>query len=84
MKEKLVENIQRSLQLLNTAECTITRIKNNLHAEFMNLLALRADSSNFEWLNTDLTTELNIFFDAFDIRALKKIILHGGDTQSFR
>ncbi|XP_043665151.1 uncharacterized protein LOC122627760 isoform X3 [Vespula pensylvanica] len=81
--EKCVENIQRSLQLLKSAECIIKRIKNNVHTECMNLLALRADNSNFEWLNKDLTTELHIFYDVLDIRALKKIILHG-EIQSFR
>ncbi|XP_047347128.1 uncharacterized protein LOC124948070 isoform X2 [Vespa velutina] len=81
--EKCVENIQRSLQLLKSAECIITRIKNNVQTECMNLLALRVDNSNFEWLNKDLTTELHIFYDILDIRALKKIILHG-DIQSFR
>lgn len=83
LKEKCVENIQRSLQLLKSAECIIKRIKNNVHTECMNLLALRADNSNFEWLNKDLTTELHIFYDVLDIRALKKIILHG-EIQSFR
>ncbi|XP_046814767.1 uncharacterized protein LOC124422421 isoform X1 [Vespa crabro] len=81
--EKCVENIQRSLQLLKSAECIITRIKNNVQTECMNLLALRVNNSNFEWLNKDLTTELHIFYDVLDIRALKKIILHG-DIQSFR
>ncbi|XP_015181095.1 PREDICTED: uncharacterized protein LOC107068826 [Polistes dominula] len=81
--DKCVENIQRSLQLLKSAECIISRIKNNIHTECMNFLALRADNSNFEWLNKDLTTELQIFYDVLDIRALKKIILQG-EIKSFR
>ncbi|XP_043490843.1 uncharacterized protein LOC122516785 [Polistes fuscatus] len=81
--DKCVENIQRSLQLLKSAECIISRMKNNIHMECMNFLALRADNSNFEWLNKDLTTELQIFYDVLDIRALKKIILQG-EIKSFR
>lgn len=75
--KKCVENIQQSLMLLKSAESIIVRMKDKLQTEWANLLAMRTENCNLEWLNQDLLTELNILYETLDIRALKKILLQG-------
>ncbi|KAK2588192.1 hypothetical protein KPH14_004231 [Odynerus spinipes] len=75
--EKCVENIEQSMAVLKCAEFVIISTRDRLQAGCMNLLALRDENYNSEWLNNDLNTELNIFYDVLDIRALRRIQLQG-------
>lgn len=81
--EQYVKDIQQSLVLLKSSGMLINKMKEKLHGILQKIVALRAKEYNSSWLRDDLNSELDLFFDSFDINALRKIMLKG-EVGSYR
>ncbi|KAG7214079.1 hypothetical protein KM043_001441 [Ampulex compressa] len=71
------DNIQQSLTLLKSTSMLIIKIKEKLRHELGKVVLVKAENYDDKWLINQLYTELDIFYDSFDINALRKILLKG-------
>lgn len=72
-----VQEIQQSLSLLKAAPAFIMKVKQKINLELEKIATMRINGYDFVKLNNDLTIELDMFHEALDLNALRKIILKG-------
>ncbi|XP_043260492.1 uncharacterized protein LOC122402049 isoform X1 [Colletes gigas] len=72
-----LQNIQLSLNLLKFSTVHLMETKKKICLELQNIIALRNGGYEYTWLNDDLSTELNTFYNTLNLNALRKILLKG-------
>nr|XP_003701315.1 PREDICTED: uncharacterized protein LOC100883207 [Megachile rotundata] len=72
-----VQEIQQSLSLLKSAPTFLMNVNKKINLELEKIVAIRNNDYDLSVLDNDLTTELDIFHEGFDLNALRKVMLKG-------
>ena len=76
-KMDCIQQIQQSLNLLKAAPTFLMKVKQKINLELEKIATMPINGYDLLELNNDLTTELDMFHEALDLNALRKIILKG-------